>query len=204
MSRPGEQVALEQLQREVMRLVQARDWPNALTHIDRVLKVRPDMPRMLLNQAQCLLATGRRLEARKSADAALSLAERDAVLLDALGSFYSFAGYQRDALKAFERAVALAPDNAHFMFNRATAGRSRPDATSFPRGQTRSPTGPRQPSRSSRRACRLSRGGAFRHRRLLYDEPITDREKEWRDEQADGHFRVSAGRRSRGRAECTR
>jgi tetratricopeptide (TPR) repeat protein len=123
MSRPGEQVALEQLQREVMRLVQARDWPNALTHIDRVLKVRPDMPRMLLNQAQCLLAMGRRLEARKSADAALSLAERDAVLLDALGSFYSFAGHQRDALKAFERAVALAPDNAHFMFNRATVQR---------------------------------------------------------------------------------
>ena len=123
MSRPGEQFQLEQLQREVMRLVQARDWPNALVQIDRALKVRPDMPRMLLNKAQCLLAMGRRSEARASADAALSLATRDAVLLDALGSFYSFAGHQRDALEAFERAVALAPDNAHFIFNRATVQR---------------------------------------------------------------------------------
>jgi tetratricopeptide (TPR) repeat protein len=123
MSRPSDQFQLEQSQREVMRLVQARDWPNALIQIDRALKVRPDMPRMLLNKAQCLLAMGRRGEARKSADAALSLAVRDAVLLDALGSFYSFAGHQRDALKAFERAVALAPDNAHFIFNRATVQR---------------------------------------------------------------------------------
>jgi len=123
MSRPSDQFQLEQLQREVMRLVQARDWPNALIQIDRALKARPDMPRMLLNKAQCLLAMGRRGAARQSADAALSLASRDAVLLDALGSFYSFAGDQRDALKAFERAVALAPDNAHFIFNRATVQR---------------------------------------------------------------------------------
>jgi len=114
---------LEQLQREVMRLVQAGDWPNALLQIDQALKVRPDMPRMLLNRAQCLLAMGRRVEARASADAALPLATRDAVLLDALGSFYSFAGDQLDALQAFERAVALAPDNAHFIFNRATVQR---------------------------------------------------------------------------------
>ena len=123
MSRPGEQSQLEQLQREVMRLVQARDWPNALIQIDRVLKARPDMPRMLLNRAQCLLAMGRRVAAQESANAALSLAARDAVLLDALGSFYSFSGQQRDALQAFERAVALAPDNAHFIFNRATVQR---------------------------------------------------------------------------------
>ena len=123
MSRPGEQSQLEQLQREVMRLVQARDWPNALIQIDRVLKARPDMPRMLLNRAQCLLAMGRRVAAQESANAALSLAARDAVLLDALGSFYSFSGQQRDALQAFARAVALAPDNAHFIFNRATVQR---------------------------------------------------------------------------------
>jgi len=123
MSRPSDPFQPEQLQREVMRLVQARDWPNALIQIDRALKSRPDMPRMLLNKAQCLLAMGRRAEARESANAALSLASRDAVLLDALGSFYSFAGDQRDALQAFERAVALAPDNAHFIFNRATVQR---------------------------------------------------------------------------------
>ena len=44
-------------------------------------------------------------------------------LLDALGSFFSFVGDQRRALEAFERAVALAPDQAHFIFNRATVRR---------------------------------------------------------------------------------
>ncbi len=112
--------AMEDMQRDIMRFMQARDWPKALAYIDRALAARPGLPRTLLNRAQCLLALGRREEARESADQALSAASRDAVLLDALGSFYSFAGDQRSALKAFDRAVALAPDNAHFIFNRAT------------------------------------------------------------------------------------
>jgi tetratricopeptide (TPR) repeat protein len=112
--------SFEDLQRDVMRFIQARDWPNALIYIDRALQARPGMPRMLLNRAQCLLALGRRQEAMESAGHLLSVASRDAVLLDALGSFFSFAGDQQSALEAFDRAVALNPDNAHFLFNRAT------------------------------------------------------------------------------------
>jgi tetratricopeptide (TPR) repeat protein len=108
---------------EATRLMQARDWSNALIQIDRALQDRPGMSRLLLSKAQCLVPLGRRAEACEAAAAALSAASEDAVLLDAVGSFFSFAGDQHKALDAFERAVALAPDNAHFIFNRATVRR---------------------------------------------------------------------------------
>jgi tetratricopeptide (TPR) repeat protein len=109
--------------REAVRLMRERDWPNALTQVDRVLLASPGMPQGLLTRAQCLLALGRRGEACVAAKAALAGATTDALLLDALGSFFSFAGDQDTALEAFEQAAALAPDNAHFVFNRATVRR---------------------------------------------------------------------------------
>ena len=109
--------------REAVRLMRERDWPNALTQIDRVLLASPGMPQGLLTRAQCLLALGRRNEACVAAQAALAGATTDPLLLDAVGSFFSFAGDQHTALEAFEQAAALAPDNAHFIFNRATVRR---------------------------------------------------------------------------------
>jgi tetratricopeptide (TPR) repeat protein len=109
--------------REAMRLMQARDWPNALVHIDRALRARAGLPRLLLSKAQCLMALGRRSDACEAAAAAYSQAPDDAILLDAVGSFFSFAGDQQLALEAFDRAVALVPGNAHFIFNRATVRR---------------------------------------------------------------------------------
>ncbi len=110
-------------QREALRLMQARDWPNALAQIDRALLTAGGLPRLLLLRAQCLLALGRREEARHTASAALDKAPRDPALLDAVGSFFSFAGDQAKALSLFERAVQLAPDNSHFIFNRASVRR---------------------------------------------------------------------------------
>ena len=52
-----------------------------------------------------------------------SRATTDPLLLDGLGSLFSFIGDQQNALHAFERAVTLAPDNPHFLFNRATVRR---------------------------------------------------------------------------------
>jgi len=109
--------------REAVRLMRARDWPNALTQIDRVLLANPGMPQGLLTRAQCLLALGRRDEACGAAETALAGTTTDPLLLDALGSFFSFMGDQHTALKAFEQAATLAPDNAHFIFNRATVRR---------------------------------------------------------------------------------
>jgi tetratricopeptide (TPR) repeat protein len=109
--------------REALRLLRSRDWPNALVHLDRALLANPGMPQGLLYRAQCLLALGRRDDACAAARAALGAAGSDPALLDALGSFFSFAGDQHTALESFERAVALAPGNAHFLFNRATVRR---------------------------------------------------------------------------------
>ena len=109
--------------REAVRLMRVRDWTGALLQIDRALLAKPGMGQGLLTRAQCLLALGRRDEARGSAAAALAGATADPLLLDALGSFFSFVGDQPTALDAFEQAAALAPDNAHIIFNRATVRR---------------------------------------------------------------------------------
>jgi tetratricopeptide (TPR) repeat protein len=109
--------------REAVRLMRAKDWPVALQHLDRALAAAPGAPKLLFCRAQCLLALGRRGDAGLAASAALEGAAADAALLDALGSFCSFLGDQHRALEAFERAVAIAPDNPHFLFNRATVYR---------------------------------------------------------------------------------
>jgi tetratricopeptide (TPR) repeat protein len=109
--------------REALRLMRARDWPNALAQIDRLLLASPGMPQALLTRAQCLLALGRRGDAYAAAKAALAGATADPLLFDALGTFFSFVGDQHTALEAFEQAVVRAPDNAHFIFNRATVRR---------------------------------------------------------------------------------
>ncbi len=108
---------------QVQRLMQARDWVGALECIERILSAEPRNPRWLISRAQCLLALGRLPEACEAAAAARSSAPPDAIMLDAIGSLFSQGNDQRQALEAFDRAVALAPDNPHFLFNRATVHR---------------------------------------------------------------------------------
>jgi tetratricopeptide (TPR) repeat protein len=78
---------------------------------------------MLIKRAQCLLALGCLVESREAAAAALQNAPPDPVLFDAIGSLFSRAEDQRRALAAYDRAVTLAPNNPHFIFNRATVYR---------------------------------------------------------------------------------
>jgi hypothetical protein len=111
------------LHREALRLMQAKDWPNALIKIEIALATQPRIPLLHINRAQCLMALGRRADACEAAAVSEALAPADASLADATGSIYSFSGDQRRALQAYERAVALAPDNAQFIFNRATVRR---------------------------------------------------------------------------------
>jgi tetratricopeptide (TPR) repeat protein len=111
------------LRQEALRLIQAKDWHGALDCLDRALSVEPHDARLLIRRAQCLLALGRLPEACEAAAAAQLKAPPDPVLFDALGSLFSRANDQQRAVAAFNRAVSLAPDNPHFIFNRATVYR---------------------------------------------------------------------------------
>jgi Sulfotransferase family/Tetratricopeptide repeat len=87
------------------------------------LSIEPHDAAMLIKRAQCLLALGRLPEACEAAAAAQLKAPPDPVLYDALGNLFSRANEQQRALSAYDRAVTLAPNNPHFIFNRATVYR---------------------------------------------------------------------------------
>jgi diadenosine tetraphosphatase ApaH/serine/threonine PP2A family protein phosphatase len=79
--------------------------------------------RLLLQRTQHLLASGRAEQARDAAIAALKSGTGDPVLLDAIGTVLSKTNEQVLARAAYDRAIALAPDEPHFVFNRATVRR---------------------------------------------------------------------------------
>jgi tetratricopeptide (TPR) repeat protein len=108
---------------EALRLIQAKDWRSAIGCIDQALSIEPHDAPLLLQRAQCLLALGRLPEACAAAAAAQQYAPPNPVLFDAIGSLFSHAKDQKRALAAFERAATLAPNNPHFIFNRATVYR---------------------------------------------------------------------------------
>lgn len=93
---------------------------EALHQADAALRHAPDNPRLLLQRAQCLLVLGHTSRACETAAAAQLRASKDAAVLDAIGNLFSRASDQERALAAFEQAVALAPNEPHFAFNRAT------------------------------------------------------------------------------------
>ena len=92
-------------------------------HSARAFHLQPDNTRLLLQQAQYLLASGRAEQARESALFALENTPSDPVLLDAIGTVFSRTNEQERALAAYERAIALAPHEPHFAFNRAAVRR---------------------------------------------------------------------------------
>jgi tetratricopeptide (TPR) repeat protein len=108
---------------EVARLMQARDWTSALQRIDRELTVHAQDRSLLFHRAQCLMALGRRSDAFAAAESAERCAARDGALADAIGTLYSAGNDQTRALAAYDRAVALEPQNPRFLYNRATVRR---------------------------------------------------------------------------------
>jgi tetratricopeptide (TPR) repeat protein len=108
---------------DIVRLMRAHDWHGAMGSIDRALQLAPRDARLLFHRAQCLRALGRRAEACETAAAAQSHAPADPALLDAIGSLFSQNNDQQRALTAYDQAVTLAPDNPHFIFNRAAVYR---------------------------------------------------------------------------------
>jgi len=89
----------------------------------QALSMEPENPRFQVQRAACLLAQGDVPAALEAAAAAQRRAAGDPVLLDAIGGIFSKANDQARALAAFDAAVALAPDNPHFIYNRAATRR---------------------------------------------------------------------------------
>ncbi len=100
-----------------------KDPEGALEAIDRAAAIDPAQLRFRIQHAQCLLALGRRAAALEAARGAALLAGKDAAAWDAVGTICSFAADQRGALEAYDRAVALAPEESQFAFNRASVRR---------------------------------------------------------------------------------
>jgi tetratricopeptide (TPR) repeat protein len=100
-----------------------KDPEGALAAIDRAVASGPANARFRIQRAQCLLALGRRADALEAARGAALLAGKDALAWDAVGTLRSFAADQHGALEAYDRAVALAPGESQFAFNRASVRR---------------------------------------------------------------------------------
>ena len=96
---------------------------HLMERIDRALALEPANPRILLHRAQCLLAIGRPKDACEAATAAQPRSAADPVLLDAIGTLFTQANQPERALAAYSQAIALAPNQPHLLFNRATARR---------------------------------------------------------------------------------
>ncbi len=100
-----------------------RSPANSLAAIDRALAVEPLNVGFLTHRAQCLLALNRRQDALNMTDAVERCAPTNPAIWDAIGMVRTGANEHRGALAAYERAVALAPQEPHFIYNRAAARR---------------------------------------------------------------------------------
>ena len=100
-----------------------RSPANSLAAIDRALAVEPLNAGFLTHRAQCLLALNRRQDALNMTDAVERCAPTNPAIWDAIGMVRTGANEHRGALAAYERAVALAPKEPHFIYNRAAARR---------------------------------------------------------------------------------
>ncbi len=108
---------------QILRLMQANQPQDALRSIDSLLTSEARDPRLWLLKAQCLLNTEQLTEACAAAAAALDRTYQDPALFDAIGTVFSRANDQHRALAAYDRAIELAPTQAHFVFNRAAVRR---------------------------------------------------------------------------------
>ena len=95
----------------------------ALALVEERLASVPSDVQCILQKAECLLALGRRAEALQAADSAALQAADDRDALDALGTFFVYAAEQARALEIYNRAVAIAPNDASLLGKRAEVQR---------------------------------------------------------------------------------
>jgi tetratricopeptide (TPR) repeat protein len=115
--------SLRDRHRELQALLQARDWPAAAQLAARLVADHPTFAPGWVDAGRVALAQGRTREAAEAAARARAHAGRDARVLDAVGELFNRTGDQQRALEAYDAAVSLVPDSAHFLYNRAAVRR---------------------------------------------------------------------------------
>jgi tetratricopeptide (TPR) repeat protein len=103
--------------------MQARDWLGARRACEEFTAQHPTFAAGWIASGQVALATHDLLRARDCAALAEARAGHDPILWDLIGMLYSRASDQPRALAACDRALALAPDQPAFLFNRAAVRR---------------------------------------------------------------------------------
>jgi tetratricopeptide (TPR) repeat protein len=93
---------------------------TALSLVDERLAVDSEDIRCLLQKAECLLALGRREEALQAAETAVTAAGGNFAALDAIGEFLVHAADHAGALKIYDRALAILPNEPILLAKRAT------------------------------------------------------------------------------------
>ncbi len=114
---------LPSFQQQLAQLLRAQQWSAAEQACRRFTGLHPELAAGWIATGQVALARGRLLAARSAAATAACHAGEDPLLWDLIGTLYSRANDQPSALAAYERALALSPDNPAFLFNRAAARR---------------------------------------------------------------------------------
>ncbi|MBS0366321.1 MAG: sulfotransferase [Proteobacteria bacterium] len=100
---------------------------EAAASLKRSLACAPDDLGNQILYGQCLARIGRRREALAVAESVAGQALEDPALRDGLGTLFSFCDEPARAIKLFDSAVILRPDNMAYRYNLATAQRMTGD-----------------------------------------------------------------------------
>src|SRR4029077_7798491 len=103
--------------------MQAGGGRAALDAIDQALRIEPLNVIFLTHRAKCLSALNRRQEALNAADAVERCVPADPSIWDAVGTVRTLSNDHGGALAAYDHAVAIAPQETRFIYNRAAARR---------------------------------------------------------------------------------
>jgi len=115
-----EPLHLVHLARNFAALLELTNRPaEALTVLERGLKVAPSHPDLLVNEAVALTQTGRVEEAIVLARKAAGVAPGSPLIRNALGQVLAFHGEWAPALAEFRAAAALDPGKADYLANQA-------------------------------------------------------------------------------------
>lgn len=99
----------------------AGNFHEARELIERAIELDGKRAEYHAQLARCLALLKREPEARAAAERAVALGAGDALTLDTLGVVYSRLGAHERAVEFFERATALAPQQASYRYNHAAS-----------------------------------------------------------------------------------